>query len=105
MSPRRIAEQQAMIQDFSAVRGQSQSPRAGQNNPYSTPVERPQSLSVDGPPQMGNSQTTLHMHGEQNFDPMSDIVRMTQELIASVQTSADGVTTETMTMQRAMVVR
>eukprot|EP00971_Amphidinium_carterae_P327401 6458730-Amphidinium_carterae.1 len=30
---------------------------------------------------------------------------MTQELIASIQTSADGVTTETMTMQRAMVVR
>eukprot|EP00971_Amphidinium_carterae_P058793 1162493-Amphidinium_carterae.1 len=30
---------------------------------------------------------------------------MTQELIASIQTSADGVTTETKTMQRAMVVR
>eukprot|EP00971_Amphidinium_carterae_P029106 572295-Amphidinium_carterae.1 len=36
---------------------------------------------------------------------MSDIVSMTQELIASIQTSADGVTTETVSMQRAMVVR
>eukprot|EP00971_Amphidinium_carterae_P321123 6383148-Amphidinium_carterae.1 len=45
------------------------------------------------------------MHGEQNNDPMSDMVRMTRELIASIQTSADGVTTETMTMQRTMVVQ
>eukprot|EP00971_Amphidinium_carterae_P068974 1365515-Amphidinium_carterae.1 len=34
---------------------------------------------------------------------MSDIASMTQELIASIQTSAEGVSTES--MQRAMVVR
>eukprot|EP00971_Amphidinium_carterae_P179508 3560213-Amphidinium_carterae.1 len=80
-----------MIQDYSAVRGQSLSPRAGLVNPYSTPVDRPQALSVD--------------EGDQSNDPMSDIVSMTQELIASIQTSAEGVSTETVSMQRAMVVR
>eukprot|EP00971_Amphidinium_carterae_P252771 5018455-Amphidinium_carterae.1 len=36
---------------------------------------------------------------------MSDIVSLMQELIAPIQTSAEGVTTETVSMQRAMVVR
>eukprot|EP00971_Amphidinium_carterae_P297508 5910785-Amphidinium_carterae.1 len=45
------------------------------------------------------------MYGKQNNDPMRDVVQMMQELIASIQTLADGVTTKTITMQRAMVTR
>eukprot|EP00971_Amphidinium_carterae_P214718 4260878-Amphidinium_carterae.1 len=45
------------------------------------------------------------MCGAQNNNPMRDMVRMTHELIASIQTSAEGVMTETMTLQRAMVTR
>eukprot|EP00971_Amphidinium_carterae_P004160 82687-Amphidinium_carterae.1 len=73
MSPKRISEQPAMIQDYTAVRGQRLSPRAGSNNPYSTPKDRPQALSADGPQRGASSQTTFHMHGEQNNDPMSDM--------------------------------
>eukprot|EP00971_Amphidinium_carterae_P014899 294136-Amphidinium_carterae.1 len=105
-------EQQAMIQDYAAVRGQSQSPRGGREQPYSLPVGAgigagtPISLAVDGPPLRGtHAQTNLRVEGEQNDDPMSSMVRMTQELIASIQTSTDGVTTETVTMRRAMVAR
>eukprot|EP00971_Amphidinium_carterae_P218662 4340130-Amphidinium_carterae.1 len=53
MSPKRTSEQPAMIQDYTAVRGQSQSPRgAGREQPYSTPAAVPQqqSLVVEGPP-------------------------------------------------------
>eukprot|EP00971_Amphidinium_carterae_P086945 1720249-Amphidinium_carterae.1 len=61
MSPSRTSEQPAMIQDYTAVRGQ-RSPRAGAGNPYSTPVDRPQALSVDGPQRVPHAQTTLHVH-------------------------------------------
>eukprot|EP00971_Amphidinium_carterae_P003158 62017-Amphidinium_carterae.1 len=57
-----------------------------------SPLDRPQALSVDGPQRVPHAPTTLHVHGEQNNDPISDMVsdmvRMTQELIASIQTSA-----------------
>eukprot|EP00971_Amphidinium_carterae_P050345 991896-Amphidinium_carterae.3 len=46
MSPKRTSKDQAMIQDYNAVRGQRLSPRAGSVKPYSTPVDRPQALGV-----------------------------------------------------------
>eukprot|EP00971_Amphidinium_carterae_P151861 3009831-Amphidinium_carterae.1 len=74
MSPSRTSEQPAMIQDYSAVRGQSQSPRAGRDQPYSTPAAVPSSLAVEGPPLRGrHAQSDRPMHGEQNNDPMSDM--------------------------------
>eukprot|EP00971_Amphidinium_carterae_P115993 2297765-Amphidinium_carterae.1 len=77
MSPSRALEQPAMIQDYSAIRGQSQFPRAGREQPYSTSAAAPQFLVVEGPPlQETHAQPDNPMH--------------------------DGVTTETMTMQRAM---
>eukprot|EP00971_Amphidinium_carterae_P071170 1407346-Amphidinium_carterae.1 len=65
-----------MIQDYSAVRGQSQSPRAGRDQPYlTTHAAKPQTLAMEGPPLHG-----LHaqpeappMRGAQNNDPMSDM--------------------------------
>eukprot|EP00971_Amphidinium_carterae_P076895 1518972-Amphidinium_carterae.1 len=62
-----------MIQDYNAVRGQSLSPRAGSANSYSTPVDRPQALSADGPQRVSRHQTTTQTQGGQNNDPMSDI--------------------------------
>eukprot|EP00971_Amphidinium_carterae_P230333 4571018-Amphidinium_carterae.1 len=54
MSPSRTSEQQAMIQDNSAVRGQSQSPRAGKDQPYSTTyAAEPQTPAMEGPPLHG----------------------------------------------------
>eukprot|EP00971_Amphidinium_carterae_P237634 4717507-Amphidinium_carterae.1 len=51
MSPSQTSEQQAMIQDYSAVTGQSQSPRAGRDQPYSTThAAKPQTLAMEGPP-------------------------------------------------------
>eukprot|EP00971_Amphidinium_carterae_P210010 4166145-Amphidinium_carterae.1 len=44
------------------IRLKSLSPRAGSANPYSTPVDRPQALSVDGPQRVPQAQTTLHTH-------------------------------------------
>eukprot|EP00971_Amphidinium_carterae_P102186 2022866-Amphidinium_carterae.1 len=74
MSPSRTSGQQAMIQDYSAVRSQSQSPRGGRDQPYSTPVAVPPSLVVEGPPLQGrHAQSDALMHGEQNNDPMSDM--------------------------------
>eukprot|EP00971_Amphidinium_carterae_P018578 366561-Amphidinium_carterae.1 len=66
-----------MIQDYSAVRGQSQSPRgAGREQPYSTPAAVPQqtSLAVEGPPLRGpHAQPDNPMRGAQNNDPMRDM--------------------------------
>eukprot|EP00971_Amphidinium_carterae_P012293 241911-Amphidinium_carterae.1 len=73
MNPKRTAKEQAMIQDYNAVRGQSLSQRAGSTNPYSTPVDRPQAPSVDGPQRVSRPQTTIQTQGEQNNDPMSDM--------------------------------
>eukprot|EP00971_Amphidinium_carterae_P249139 4945312-Amphidinium_carterae.1 len=70
-----------MIQDYSAVRGHSLRPEQEENNPtYSTPAAAPQFLVVEGPPLQGTH--------AQPVNPMRD-----------------GVTTKTVTMQRAMVVR
>eukprot|EP00971_Amphidinium_carterae_P093027 1841375-Amphidinium_carterae.1 len=73
MSPKCNTGQQAMIQDYSAVRGQSLSPRSGSANPYSTPMDRPQALSVDGPQSVSRLQPTIQTQGRQSNDPMSDI--------------------------------
>eukprot|EP00971_Amphidinium_carterae_P064743 1282757-Amphidinium_carterae.1 len=63
-----------MIQDYTAVRGQSLSPKAGREQPYSTPAVARQSLAVDGPPlREAHAQTFTPMHGEQSNDPMSDM--------------------------------
>eukprot|EP00971_Amphidinium_carterae_P302542 6011962-Amphidinium_carterae.1 len=62
-----------MIQDYSAVRGQSQFSRAGREQPYSTPAAEPQSLAMEGPPLRGPSQPDNPMQGAQNNDPMRDV--------------------------------
>eukprot|EP00971_Amphidinium_carterae_P036681 720966-Amphidinium_carterae.1 len=62
-----------MIQDYTAVRGQSLSPRAGGEQPYSTPAGAPQSLSVEAPQRGTQAQTDIPMRGEQSNDPMSDM--------------------------------
>eukprot|EP00971_Amphidinium_carterae_P085309 1687581-Amphidinium_carterae.1 len=64
-----------MIQDYSAVRGQSLSPKAGREQRYNNPTLRlPQSLVVEGPPLRGtHAQPVNPMRGEQSNDPMSDM--------------------------------
>eukprot|EP00971_Amphidinium_carterae_P082661 1635135-Amphidinium_carterae.1 len=62
-----------MIQDYSAVRGQSQSPRgAVRDRPYSTtPAAEPPNLAMEGPPLRGlHAQSENPMCGAQNNDPM-----------------------------------
>eukprot|EP00971_Amphidinium_carterae_P225667 4475565-Amphidinium_carterae.1 len=91
MRPNRDAEQQAVTQDYRAVRGdRSSSPRTG--NPYA---------AVQGQPAIFRTQDAPQTQGGQTNDAITDMVTMAQQLITSIQTSGDGVTSETMTMQRA----
>eukprot|EP00971_Amphidinium_carterae_P268376 5324616-Amphidinium_carterae.1 len=75
MSPSRTSEQPAMIQEHSAVRGQSQLPRGGRDQPYSTTsAAAPHFLAMEGPPLRGpHAQPEAPMQGAQNNNPMSDM--------------------------------